>query len=181
MEVLYRYSGISVNRFSDIFMRKYSCSNTSGASVQRVGKKKPASAGVEDGMSECSQRPATAILLLEGVDGLWRDVDRHIAVSATGLKDKIDTALPLLKAFRAGDALPSHFASLRELLASFGDEPLYARQTGQFLPMSTTGADEVIVGHVTITINVPSKRLVALVAAIRALDGHGDIGDVGRD
>jgi hypothetical protein len=44
----YRYSGICVNRFSDIFVRKYSCPNSSGAPARRQGEKKPANAGMED-------------------------------------------------------------------------------------------------------------------------------------
>ncbi len=132
-------------------------------------------------MTEVGRKSTVPVLLLETEDGLLRDIDGRIAVSATGLKNKIEIALPLLRAFREGRPLPPQFASLRELLSSFGDEPMYVRQTGEFLPSPTLEANEVVMGHSIVTINVPTKRLVALVAAILALDVDLDVGDIGWD
>ena len=132
-------------------------------------------------MVDLKQPMKSVTILLEGVDGLYRDVDGAIGLSCDGLVAMMDIATPLLKAFREGQPLPAKFASLRELLASFGDEPLYVRQAGEFVPHATLCAGEIVLGKSIVSINIPSKRLISLVIAMRALDCDGYIRDIRRD
>lgn len=132
-------------------------------------------------MADANKPLKKVTILLEGEDGIYRDADGRIGVSCDGLGAMIDIARPLLKAVREGRPLPAKFASLRELLASFGDEPLYVRQAGEFVPHPTLCAGEVVLGKSIVTINIPSKRLISLVVAMRALDCNGDVGNVRRD
>ena len=130
-------------------------------------------------MERDDQYTMTATVLIVGADGLSRDVKGRVHVTASGLDLLIDTALPVLTAYRTGE-LPAEFASLGELLASFGDEQLCLRKAGTFQSGVALHA-EGIEGECRIVINVPSERLVSLVTAIRALNNDRSISNVCRD
>lgn len=121
-----------------------------------------------------------AIILLEHTDGLLYDMDGSISATATGLGDKIALVLPLLKAFREGKPLPPKFLLLRELLASFDDEPLYVRQAGEIVCRAASGAPDDVIRK-PLMVDIPTQRLISLVLAMRALDSHWNVGDVGGD